>query len=205
MKIKSILGWIFSILLLVLGVLSFFLSYIMGIFIFLAGIFLFPPLGWIFGKNRRMPVLLRGLLIEVCLCLALILYSPNASGQLIGNFGLSSTSTSVATSASPAASAAAVASASTEGLLQVVSAPQKVSPGSTSSVTMKGDPNTEYDMKILYSTATPMTNVKQTGISDSSGKLTFTWTVDTAVKSGTYSITLSGGGQSKMVTFTVGS
>ncbi len=71
---------------------------------------------------------------------------------------------------------------------------KSVSRGSNATVTVKGAPNTSYSIKVVYKSGPSTAAGLTTKTSDANGKVSWTWS---------YPITVSGGGKSGTVYFTV--
>ena len=79
-----------------------------------------------------------------------------------------------------------------------------VDAGDTATVTIQGAPNTEYSIEVYYDSTESKAEGLKPKTSDSSGFVSWEWKVGTKTNKGEHSITVSGGGASKTVKFTVG-
>ena len=70
-------------------------------------------------------------------------------------------------------------------------------------LTIKGKPNTEYDIKVYYSTKQSDAKGLENKVSTSDGTVTWTWKVGSGTKPGTRSITVEGGGEKDKIDFIV--
>ena len=80
---------------------------------------------------------------------------------------------------------------------------KKVSAGSFASVSIHGAPNTTYSITVVYNSGISTASGLEDVTSDSNGNASWSWKVGTRTKSGTYPITVSGGGQSESTSFSV--
>lgn len=79
-----------------------------------------------------------------------------------------------------------------------------VDAGATATVKIKGAPNTEYSIEVYYDSTESKAEGLKPKTSDDNGFVSWEWKVGTNTSKGEHSITVSGGGTSKTVEFTVG-
>ncbi len=79
-----------------------------------------------------------------------------------------------------------------------------VDAGATATVKIKGAPNTEYSIEVYYDSTESKADGLNPKTSDDNGFVSWEWKVGTNTSKGEHSITVSGGGTSKTVEFTVG-
>lgn len=87
--------------------------------------------------------------------------------------------------------------------LTVLEFTQTVAKGNKATVTIRGLPNTEYTIKVKYSSGYSSAAGLEPKISDADGVCSWTWKVGGSTKPGSYPITISDGKESYMLTFTV--
>ncbi|MCH5300057.1 MAG: hypothetical protein J1E56_01970 [Ruminococcus sp.] len=87
--------------------------------------------------------------------------------------------------------------------LEVIYVSSPVSPGEYADITVQGEPNTDYSITVYYKSGPSTAKGLYTKTSDSNGNVSWEWKVGTRTSSGTYRISISGGGQSISTTFTV--
>jgi hypothetical protein len=85
----------------------------------------------------------------------------------------------------------------------VTSVTSNVDPGQTASVSIQGSPNTDYSISVRYKSGNSTAAGLKTKMSDSNGNVSWSWEVGAKTSSGTYPITISGGGTSTSTEFTV--
>ncbi len=78
-----------------------------------------------------------------------------------------------------------------------------VSPGEYASISIQGEPNTDYSITVTYKSGASTAAGLYTKTSDNSGYASWEWKVGTRTSSGTYPIRISGGGQSITEYFSV--
>lgn len=78
-----------------------------------------------------------------------------------------------------------------------------VDAGSNATVTIQGAPNTEYSISVYYSSGESHAEGLESKTSDENGYVTWEWEVGTKTIPGTYNISVTGGGTTKKVDFTV--
>jgi hypothetical protein len=71
-----------------------------------------------------------------------------------------------------------------------------ITPNHTATLTVKGKPNTKYSIKVFYSTTESKAKGLESKTSDEYGLVSWDWKIGGSVKTGSYSITVSGGGDS---------
>ena len=90
-----------------------------------------------------------------------------------------------------------------EESLHFVSWSETVHPSGRGKVTIQGKPDTEYSITVYYSSGESTSKDLKPKVSDKKGKVTWRWNIGPNTKPGTFSITVSGGGESESVEFTV--
>lgn len=90
-----------------------------------------------------------------------------------------------------------------EGVLVLVSLTESVKAGSTAAVSVKGKPNTEYDINVYYSTTVGTAKGLENKYSDEDGNVSWSWKVGSRTKKGTFKITVTGGDQTLILYFDV--
>jgi hypothetical protein len=70
-------------------------------------------------------------------------------------------------------------------------------------ITIQGQPNTSYDINVIYNSGPSTAAGLGAQTSNSSGKVSWTWKVGTRTADGTYPVNISGGGQTFTAHFTV--
>ena len=88
--------------------------------------------------------------------------------------------------------------------IEFKSYPDHVDAGATATVKIQGAPNTEYSIYVNYGGSESKAKGLETKTSDDNGLVSWEWKVGTNTSKGEYSITVSGGGSSDTVNFTVG-
>ena len=86
---------------------------------------------------------------------------------------------------------------------EIVNYSSEVAAGSNANIKIKGKPNTEYTIDVVYNSGSSKAEGLEPKISDSYGNVSWEWEVGTKTTPGTYSITVNGGGTFKSVKFTV--
>ena len=81
----------------------------------------------------------------------------------------------------------------TSSNINLVSLGSPVSKGSNVTVSIKGLPNTTYDIDVIYSSGASKASGLEDKTSDSEGNVSWTFKVSSNVKSGTYEVKISGG------------
>ena len=94
-------------------------------------------------------------------------------------------------------------SSQAETTLEFTNVTSSVSAGSFASVSIHGAPNTTYSITVVYNSGISTASGLEDVTSDSNGNASWSWKVGTRTKSGTYPITVSGGGQSENTSFSV--
>lgn len=87
--------------------------------------------------------------------------------------------------------------------ITVTSITSNVNAGQTASVSIQGAPNTNYSISVRYKSGNSKAAGLETKTSDSSGNVSWSWEVGAKTSSGTYPITIVGGGTSTKTEFTV--
>ena len=88
--------------------------------------------------------------------------------------------------------------------IEVVSSPGTVYPGQRATITVKGQPNTQYSITVMYKSGASSAQGLDTKTSDSTGRVSWTWLVGRNTSSGSFYALVSGGGQNVRIPFTVG-
>lgn len=78
--------------------------------------------------------------------------------------------------------------------LKIINAVPNVKRGGTGVITIQGTPNTLYSIRTSYKLSNKTISVVQWRTTDATGVTTFNWIVDMKSTVGTYSATISGGG-----------
>lgn len=89
------------------------------------------------------------------------------------------------------------------GSLTVLELTATVSKGNKATVTIQGLPNTEYTIKVRYSSGYSSAAGLEPKTSDAGGVCSWTWKVGGSTKPGTYPITISDGTNTYTLSFTV--
>lgn len=71
--------------------------------------------------------------------------------------------------------------------------PQTISQGSTATVTIKGEPNTTYSIKVYIKSGTSSAKGLEDKVSDGNGYVTWTWKISSRTSTGDYKIIVTGG------------
>lgn len=87
--------------------------------------------------------------------------------------------------------------------ITIVSYPKSVRRNEDATVVVKGKPNTKYYITVTYSSGASTADGLNAKYSNSSGYVSWTWHVGGKTNPGTFSITVSGNGDSKTVYFHV--
>lgn len=87
-------------------------------------------------------------------------------------------------------------SVSEEVEISLVSITPPISAGSTASITVQGEPDTDYSITVMYSSGPSSADGLETKTSDSDGIVSWSWKIGARTKEGTYRISISGGGKS---------
>ena len=114
--------------------------------------------------------------------------------------------TTVATSAATEATTteATTEETSKEYNLFLISKTNTVLPGEMATLEIQGKPNTEYIIKVYYSSGASSADGLEPKKSNASGYVTWTWKVGVRTKPGDYHIDVIGGGETLKIDFTVG-
>jgi hypothetical protein len=91
----------------------------------------------------------------------------------------------------------------TQSHLKIINAISTVKHKGTGVITIQGIPNTLYNIKTSYKIENKTVSVIQWRTTDRTGVTTFNWVVDNDTIAGTYSATISGGGDILNITHTV--
>lgn len=94
-------------------------------------------------------------------------------------------------------------SSKTNATIEFTDVSSSISAGSFANVSIHGAPNTTYSITVVYNSGISTANGLEDVTSDSNGNAYWSWKVGSRTKSGTYPITVSGGGQSESTSFTV--
>ena len=87
--------------------------------------------------------------------------------------------------------------------IKLVSSTEICSPGETARIRIQGKPNTEYSIKVRYSSGYSSANGLNKKTSNYNGYVSWSWKVGTRTTAGTYPITITGGGETYTTTFIV--
>lgn len=87
--------------------------------------------------------------------------------------------------------------------LDIISVTSPIEGGQKATLIAKGKPNTEYDIKVVYSSGESKAKGLDNMVSDASGNVRWTWKVGNGTKPGTYTITVKGGGETDTIEITV--
>lgn len=87
-------------------------------------------------------------------------------------------------------------SVSEEVEISLISITSPISAGSTASITVQGEPDTDYSITVIYSSGPSSADGLETKTSDSDGVVSWSWKIGTRTKEGTCRISVSGGGKS---------
>lgn len=87
--------------------------------------------------------------------------------------------------------------------LDIISVTSPIGGGQKATLIAKGKPNTEYDIKVVYSSGESKAKGLDNMVSDASGNVRWTWKVGNGTKPGTYTITVKGGGETDTIEITV--
>ena len=87
--------------------------------------------------------------------------------------------------------------------LQLISVTSPIAAGSTATITVSGAPNTSYFITVHYKSGDSTAEGLGEKISDGNGSVSWSWMVGSRTTPGTWSATISGGGQSISVSFEV--
>lgn len=90
-----------------------------------------------------------------------------------------------------------------QALIELASLTSPISHGSNATISIKGKPNTEYNITVEYKSGPSTAAGLGAKTSDSSGHVSWTWKVGTRTTPGSWPITISGGGQSETFDFDV--
>lgn len=85
----------------------------------------------------------------------------------------------------------------------ITSITSSVNAGETASVSIQGAPNTEYYITVTYKSGKSTAAGLEAKTSDSNGNVSWSWEVGAKTSSGTYPISISGGGTSAKTEFTI--
>jgi len=87
------------------------------------------------------------------------------------------------------------------GSIQLLEKSDKVKNGSEATLKIKGKSNTEYSIKVIYSSGASKAKGLENKVSDENGCVSWTWKVGAKTTEGEHEITVSGGGESIKTTF----
>lgn len=87
--------------------------------------------------------------------------------------------------------------------IQFISWPETVAPGKMATVTVLGQPNTQYSITVNYKSGPSTAGGLESQTSDAEGYASWTWRVGSRTSSGTFDIEVSGGGERESVKFTI--
>lgn len=89
------------------------------------------------------------------------------------------------------------------GGIDLISLTSPVGRNETATVSIKGKPNTEYTIKVYYSTTASKASGLEKKTSGADGLVSWSWKVGGSTKPGTFKIVISGGGEKIETSFTV--
>jgi hypothetical protein len=114
-------------------------------------------------------------------------------------------SSAAAETTSEAASAAATQAADESSGPHAISVlgDTTVKAGDVATLTIQGEPDTQYEIEVYYSSGRSKAEGLEPKTSDADGKVSWSWKVGTKTAPGTYKIIISGNGQKQEVPFTV--
>lgn len=81
--------------------------------------------------------------------------------------------------------------------------PQTISRNQTGTVTIQGEPNTNYSITVRYKSGPSEADGLEDKTSNANGMVSWSWKVGPRTSAGTYSITVRGGGVSQTVDYTI--
>lgn len=87
--------------------------------------------------------------------------------------------------------------------LQILSWPETISRNETATVSIKGKPNTTYYITVYYKSGPSSAEGLEAKVSDENGYASWSWKIGPKTSSGNFTITVSGGGESETVHFTI--
>lgn len=123
-------------------------------------------------------------------------------GILAGETTVTEQKTVVSTTAQTTAETTTQETQTSSEKLKVLYVTSPVGRNEKASLTIQGKPNTEYSISVFYSTAASTADGLENKVSDSNGKVTWTWKVGGRTKAGSHDITISGGGETVRTSFT---
>ncbi len=86
--------------------------------------------------------------------------------------------------------------------ITVISYPKRIKNGETATLTIKGLPNTEYSIKVYYSSGASKAAGLENKISDSNGNVSWKWRIGSRTNEGEHKIEISGKDVSTVLYFT---
>lgn len=87
--------------------------------------------------------------------------------------------------------------------IKVISCTKSVKPGNNGSVKIRGTAGTEYSINVYYGSGPSRAKGLENKTAGKDGTVTWSWKVGTNTKPGKYEITVSGGGETLSLSFTV--
>lgn len=87
--------------------------------------------------------------------------------------------------------------------LKILSVTSPVIGGNNATLTAKGKPGTEYDIRVVYSSGESSAEGLENKTAAADGTVSWTWKVGSRTKPGTYTITVKGGGETDTITITI--
>jgi hypothetical protein len=87
--------------------------------------------------------------------------------------------------------------------LTVVSSKTTIRPGDSGYITIQGKPGIRYKLKSSFGIGTRLMYVTQLRTTDANGMATFNWVAEPSSVPGTYSISITGGGETLNLSHTV--
>lgn len=87
--------------------------------------------------------------------------------------------------------------------LRILSWPESISRNEIATVRIKGKPNTIYNITVYYKSGPSNAEGLEAKVSDENGYASWSWKIGPNTSSGTFAITVYGGGESETVNFTI--
>jgi hypothetical protein len=118
---------------------------------------------------------------------------------------LSSSEAPAAVVTPPVSSAATTPSKATaqNSEIKLANITSPISQGETASISIQGQPNTEYIIALHYSSGNSTAAGLENKISDNNGAVSWSWKIGAKTKTGTYNIDISGGGEKFTTNITI--
>ncbi len=90
-----------------------------------------------------------------------------------------------------------------ESAVEFVAYPEVVNRGETATVTIQGQPDTEYAITVYYKSGPSTASGLESQTSDGEGYVSWSWRIGSRTSPGTFKIEVSGGGERKTVNFSI--